>query len=103
MSLIDDQMWEDVIADDPRAIPGSGAIASNRRFGGRTFARNCEAWCRTYQSFRDDRTRLQSNEDGGVRIVRVLPDSAAEAAGLKPDDIALSLDELEFGSPSKTD
>jgi CHAT domain-containing protein/tetratricopeptide (TPR) repeat protein len=48
----------------------------------------------------DDRKRLQL-KDAGVRIVRPLKDSAAEAAGLKPDDIVLSLDGVELASYQK--
>jgi tetratricopeptide (TPR) repeat protein/CHAT domain-containing protein len=49
----------------------------------------------------DDRKRLQLKEAGGVRIVRVVPGSAAEAAGLKQDDIVLLLDGVEFSSYQK--
>jgi tetratricopeptide (TPR) repeat protein/CHAT domain-containing protein len=49
----------------------------------------------------DDRKRLQFKDAGGVRIVRALKDGAAEAAGLKPDDIVLSLDGMEFDSYQK--
>jgi CHAT domain-containing protein/tetratricopeptide (TPR) repeat protein len=49
----------------------------------------------------DDRMYLKLKDAGGVRIVRVFPDSAAEAAGLKPDDIVLSLDGMEFDSYQK--
>jgi CHAT domain-containing protein len=49
----------------------------------------------------NDRKRLQLKEAGGVLIVRVVPDSAAEAAGLKPDDIVLSVDGVEFSSYRK--
>jgi membrane-associated protease RseP (regulator of RpoE activity) len=44
---------------------------------------------------------LQLKDTGGVRIVRALKDSAAEAAGLKPNDIVLSLDGMEFDSNKK--
>jgi tetratricopeptide (TPR) repeat protein/CHAT domain-containing protein len=47
----------------------------------------------------DDRKRLQLK--GGVRIVRALKDSAAEAAGLNADDIVLSLDGTEVDSSQK--
>jgi tetratricopeptide (TPR) repeat protein/CHAT domain-containing protein len=49
----------------------------------------------------DDRKRLLLKDAKGVRIVRTLKDSAAEAAGLKPDDIVLSLDGIEFDSNQK--
>jgi tetratricopeptide (TPR) repeat protein/CHAT domain-containing protein len=44
----------------------------------------------------DERKRLQLKGDSGVRIGQVLPDSAAEAAGLRPEDIVLSFDGAEF-------
>jgi CHAT domain-containing protein len=43
----------------------------------------------------DDRKRLQWTGDGGIRIVKVLPGSAAEAAWwwLKADDVLLAIDD----------
>jgi tetratricopeptide (TPR) repeat protein len=49
----------------------------------------------------EDRKRLHLKDASGVRIVRVVQDSAAEAAGLKPDDIVLSLDGVQFVSYEK--
>jgi tetratricopeptide (TPR) repeat protein/CHAT domain-containing protein len=49
----------------------------------------------------DDQKRLHSRDVRGVRVVRVLKDSAAEAAGLKPGDIVLSFDGMEFDSYPK--
>jgi WD40 repeat protein len=40
----------------------------------------------------EDRRRLQWSSDGGVRIKNVLPGTPAAAAGLKADDILLSVD-----------
>jgi hypothetical protein len=44
----------------------------------------------------EERKHLQLTGDGGVKIVKVAPDTAAEAAGLKPEDIVLSLDGTEY-------
>jgi S1-C subfamily serine protease len=41
--------------------------------------------------FEDDRQRLQWNGEGGVRVERVLQGQPAEAAGLKADDILLTV------------
>jgi CHAT domain-containing protein/tetratricopeptide (TPR) repeat protein len=47
----------------------------------------------------DERKRLQLKGNGGVRIGDVVRNSAAEAAGLKPWDVVLSFDGVEFAIP----
>jgi CHAT domain-containing protein len=44
----------------------------------------------------DERKRLQVTGDEGIRIIKVYPDTAAAAAGLKPGDIVLSFDGVEY-------
>jgi tetratricopeptide (TPR) repeat protein/CHAT domain-containing protein len=47
------------------------------------------------------RQALKLRADAGVRIVKLIEKGAAEAAGLKPDDILLAIDSEDFGSAQK--
>jgi len=44
----------------------------------------------------EERERLRLNADNGVRIVSVMPDTAAASVDLKPEDIVLSLDGVKI-------
>jgi tetratricopeptide (TPR) repeat protein/CHAT domain-containing protein len=46
----------------------------------------------------EERKHLQLTGNSGVRIFKVIPDTAAEAAGLRPDDIVLSFDGVEYAT-----
>jgi tetratricopeptide (TPR) repeat protein/CHAT domain-containing protein len=47
------------------------------------------------------RQSLMPSREHGVRIVKIVPKTPAEAAGLKPDDILLSIDGEDFASAQK--
>jgi CHAT domain-containing protein/tetratricopeptide (TPR) repeat protein len=49
----------------------------------------------------DERQLLKLPAEQGVTIVKVTPKGPAEAAGLKPDDILLSIDGEDFGAVQK--